>query len=94
MTHTCHWTDCKRSVPPKMWGCREHWFKLPKVIRDAIWKHYRPGQETDKRPSTEYLAAAALAKGWIAGKVIINPDGSIVVQEDLPLAGGGSNVHV
>jgi len=24
-------------VPPKMWGCKKHWFKLPKSLRDKIW---------------------------------------------------------
>lgn len=83
MSHSCHWPDCTKKVPPAMWGCREHWFKLPKVIRDAIWREYVPGQEVKKNPSIRYLAAAALAQGWIAGKVTINKDGSIFVHEDL-----------
>lgn len=44
-----------------MWGCREHWFGLPKKIRDAIWREYRPGQERDKQPSYRYLAVQRLA---------------------------------
>jgi hypothetical protein len=66
-----------------MWGCREHWFKLPKSLRDQVWKEYRPGQEIDKRPSMRYLAVAALVQGWIAGDVTINKDGSIFVHKDL-----------
>lgn len=84
MTHTCHWPDCTKPVPPRMWGCREHWFKLPKHLRDAIWKEYRPGQEIDKKPSVRYLAVAALVQGWIAGKLTFNDDGSLFVHEDLP----------
>lgn len=64
MTHRCHWPTCTKAVPPKMWGCREHWFTLPKALRDRIWATYRPGQERDKNPSDEYLAAADAVGRW------------------------------
>ena len=32
-------------VPVSRLGCRPHWFALPKALRDAIWAHYRPGQD-------------------------------------------------
>ena len=62
MTHECHWPGCGKSVPPKMWGCREHWYSLPKPLRDRIWATYRPGQEVDKNPSEEYVEAALAAR--------------------------------
>lgn len=65
MTHSCHWPGCNQAVPPAMWGCRRHWFTLPKPLRDRIWKTYRPGQERTKDPSPEYLAAAAGVQQWI-----------------------------
>jgi len=68
-----------------MWGCAPHWFKLPKPLRDGVWKYYRPGQEITKTPSQEYLAIVSLVQGWIAGKVIVNKDGSIEVLEDIPV---------
>ena len=77
MIHVCHWPDCPKVVPPKTWGCREHWFKLPKPLRDAIWKYYVPGQEITKTPSVEYLVAATLVQMWIAGKIEIRKDGSV-----------------
>ncbi len=64
MKHTCHWPSCKKAVPPRMWGCKSHWFELPKSIRDAIWKHYVPGQEKTKNPSPEYLRIADIAQRW------------------------------
>ncbi|MFZ3008552.1 MAG: hypothetical protein WA047_20505 [Phenylobacterium sp.] len=67
--HTCHWTGCAEQVPPAMWGCKRHWFRLPKAIRDKIWKAYRPGQERDQRPSRVYLEAAREAEAWIAAEV-------------------------
>lgn len=64
MSHRCHWPGCPVEVPPKLWGCRAHWFQLPKAIRDRIWATYRPGQEIDKSPSREYVAAAMEAHDW------------------------------
>jgi hypothetical protein len=63
--HLCHWTGCTRAVAPRYWGCRAHWRRLPAEIRDAIAASYRPGQESDRRPSIQYLAAARWAKDWI-----------------------------
>jgi hypothetical protein len=45
-------------VPPKLWGCRRHWFRLPARLRAKIWAAYRPGQEITKDPSPEYIQAA------------------------------------
>lgn len=64
MTHTCHWPGCTRFVPPKMWGCRKHWFRLPKRLRDKIWETYVPGQEIRKDPSPEYLEVADEVQTW------------------------------
>jgi hypothetical protein len=63
--HTCHWPGCTVEVEPQFWGCRTHWYRLPKPIRSDIWRHYRRGQEIDKDPSREYVAAAARARKWI-----------------------------
>lgn len=79
--HICHWPECQRQVPPAMWGCKEHWFKLPKPLRDGIWKEYRPGQEKDGTPSVRYLAVAQLVQEWIAGRIRVLPDGRIETME-------------
>ena len=63
--HHCHWPGCPKQVPPAMWGCREHWYKLPVKLRNKIWKVYRPGQEKDMQPSEEYLAVAEEIQKWI-----------------------------
>lgn len=65
MNHTCHWPGCNQQVPPAMWGCRTHWFKLPRALRKEIWRTYKKGQETTKTPSAEYVAAATAARNWI-----------------------------
>ena len=38
---------------------------LPKFLQDLIWRHYRPGQEVDKRPSRKYIQAANAVQLWI-----------------------------
>lgn len=64
--HTCHWPGCGRQVPPALWGCREHWFRLPTRLRDAIWAAYRPGQEVEGDPSEGYLQVVREVREWIA----------------------------
>ncbi len=64
--HGCHWPGCDKQVPPAMWGCRAHWFRLPALLRARIWRTYRPGQEADMKPSTEYIEAAKAVQQWIA----------------------------
>ena len=63
--HRCHWPGCNQQVPPAMWGCKTHWFKLPKRLRDRIWAAYSPGQEERMDPSTAYLDAADEVQRWI-----------------------------
>lgn len=65
MTHTCHWPGCKKPVPPKMWGCRAHWYALPAALRRKVWAAYVPGQEITKTPSREYIAVAREVREWI-----------------------------
>ena len=72
--HICHWPNCEKQVPPAMWGCREHWFKLPLGARREIWKNYIIGQEKTLTPSKEYLVSATKVENWI--KKNYNPDGS------------------
>lgn len=62
--HVCHWPGCNKPVPPAKWGCARHWYRLPRRLRDRIWRAYRPGQERDKRPSAAYIEAARAARLW------------------------------
>ena len=56
MSHTCHAHGCTTTVPPKLFMCRRHWYAVRAPLRDLVWRHYRPGQEADKRPTPAYLA--------------------------------------
>lgn len=63
--YTCHWTGCEEQVPPAMWGCRKHWFALPKSLSDKVWATYQPGQEVDLSPSNAYLAVDDEVEKWV-----------------------------
>jgi hypothetical protein len=55
MPHRCHAVRCEKEVPPKLLMCLTHWRMVPRRLQRLVWKHYRPGQEIDKRPTREYL---------------------------------------
>lgn len=66
MTHTCHAAGCDVPVSPSLLMCPAHWRLVPRALQQAVWAAYRRGQEIDKRPSPEYLAAAQAAIGAVA----------------------------
>lgn len=63
--HRCHWPGCEKQVPPAMWGCKLHWYKLPAALRDRIWRAYDLGQEETGRPSAIYVQVAREVQDWI-----------------------------
>lgn len=63
--HGCHWPGCSKQVPPAMWGCREHWYRLPQHLRNRIWAAFHPGQEETGTPSREYVEVAREVREWI-----------------------------
>lgn len=77
MSHHCHATGCTVEVPPSMFMCRQHWFALPKRMRDRIWAAYRQGQCDDWDISHEYAEAAREAVRYIAAKESVVPDTSV-----------------
>lgn len=48
-----------------MWGCRNHWYSLPKALRDKVWRAYIPGQERTMTPTPAYVAVAREVEAWI-----------------------------
>ncbi len=47
-----------------MWGCKPHWFKLSREIRQRIWDTYVSGQERRKDPTEDYLQAVKAARDF------------------------------
>ncbi len=76
MSHLCHWPGCGREVPPSMWGCKSCWERLPKFIRDAIWKWYVHGQEVRKDPSEQYIKVARITQLWCEASTVTLEDGT------------------
>jgi hypothetical protein len=68
--HHCHAIGCEVPVPPNLFMCKRHWYKLPMFMRDAVWDAYVPGQEVRKDPSPKYLLVAADAQRWLAAAEI------------------------
>lgn len=48
-------------IPTYLWGCRDHWFRLPKSIRTGIRENYQPG----RTPSPQYWEALMAAARWV-----------------------------
>ena len=61
MLHICHARNCTVPIHQTMLMCRRHWFMVPKPLRHAVWRNYRPGQEQDKEPTIGWLDAAHAA---------------------------------
>lgn len=68
MSHLCHAHGCGVAVPASRFACYEHWRKLRKPLRDAIWREYQPGQENHKSPSLRYMAVQRRAVAELAFK--------------------------
>lgn len=64
-THECHWLGCDAQVPPAIWGCKQHWYMLPKYLRDRIWTTYQVGQEITMSPNRAYVLVARQVQDWI-----------------------------
>lgn len=63
-TKECLWPGCAKRVQPAMWGCPEHWLRLPKRLRSMIWSAYKPSDD-NWRESRAYLRIAHIIDLWI-----------------------------
>ena len=66
MAHECHAIECHTPVPPSRLMCLKHWRMVPRAIQKRVWAEYRPGQEVDKQPTTEYLRIMQMAINAVA----------------------------
>ena len=82
MKHTCHARGCEKAVPPKFLMCLTHWQMVSFALKQAVLVVYRPGQEIDKNPSDDYLAAARAAIETVAAKEAAL---ALPIQEELAL---------
>ncbi len=88
MSHACHALGCGAAVPPRLLMCLRHWRLVPADLKAAVMRTYRPGQERDKRPTTDYLAAAKEAIRAVARAE--SPQLPVRNEEALPVVVCGS----
>ncbi len=43
--HDCAWPGCETGAKPGQLMCAQHWYRVPKRLRDRIRAHYVPGQD-------------------------------------------------
>lgn len=56
-THECPAPGCAKQVERDKLACGFHWFKIPKALRDEVWRTYqRYGLLSD--PHTKAIRAA------------------------------------
>lgn len=41
LTHECPYPECRERIPLRLFACRDHWYALPREIRDDVWSAYR-----------------------------------------------------
>lgn len=54
--HTCPAKGCDRTVPRSALACRDHWFSVPKPMRDELWAAYRDAGMGSARHSAAVTA--------------------------------------
>jgi hypothetical protein len=62
MDHKCPAPGCERGVDGDMLACSTDWYRVPKPLRDAVWRAWRRGAG---RGSTEHTKAIGLAIDWL-----------------------------
>ncbi len=74
-------------IPPSLFMCKPHWFRLPRNLRARIWAAYVPGQEIRKDPTPRYVAAATAAHNWIRDNVLQAPEKPPKLPREAPADG-------
>ncbi len=61
--HKCKWPGCETIVPDRLWGCKAHWYAIPKLLRNKI-----VDAETIRNPgraAQTYTSVACEIQAWI-----------------------------
>jgi hypothetical protein len=57
-THPCPVEACSRRVRYEMLMCRNHWYQVPRPLRDAVWATWRSGAGAGTPAHTAAIGAA------------------------------------
>lgn len=82
--HRCPWPGCAVVVAADLWGCKAHWYEIPRALRQKLWAAYQSGQGV-ATASDDYRAASAAIDAWIAKQTGTAPKPAPKPQGDLPL---------
>ena len=63
--HKCHIGHCNVKTKPELLFCRKHWAMVPQKMKDQVWEFYKEGQCNTKRPSRNWVMAAANARVYV-----------------------------
>lgn len=64
--HKCPAPGCEKAIPRHMLACRQHWFQIPKPLRDDVWAAYDNGRGMG---SAEHSVAVAGACAFLRKEV-------------------------
>lgn len=60
--HKCPGPDCTEQVDDKKLMCVRHWFRVPKVLRDNVWREYKAGPGSEDHMHAILAASKSLEK--------------------------------
>lgn len=58
----CYIPRCKKQVPRTRVMCKDHWFAVPKSIRDSVWENYKARNWREWKVAID-AARAAVGQG-------------------------------
>ncbi len=62
--HKCYVPHCNKQVPDNQGMCKPHWFRVPKPLRDEIFRSYR---EKDGTNGARWLEAIKIVDAEVTG---------------------------
>lgn len=65
-SHRCAIPRCPEKIGPALLMCRDHWYEVPKDLRDEVWAQYRAEGVWSER----YMAARDAAIESITGEAV------------------------
>jgi hypothetical protein len=60
-THKCPRDGCERQVGQDQLACAQDWYKIPKPLRDAVWRAWDHGAGAGSAAHTAAITAAIAA---------------------------------
>ena len=66
--HSCPWPGCTQRVPRHLWGCKAHWYRLPRELGDRVsraWRHGTVGEHMEALEAIDEWLAREPAQGTL-----------------------------